>query len=185
MRGNFYAWTLFLNQNVLRLVMILSTRKIFRQGEPNWDSYINWIGLPQLQEIRTIDAALNSYTTDGEDEVCTLATLANALQHIPKPSLETEYYLLAINTREEPIPARIPNFEFLGCDLTDETRTSSILNCGRWEGALLPYVKKLNQYGLLDFSDARLVQDLLPKEWGDAEPHAYVDIWALFGGKNP
>ncbi len=49
----------------------------------------------------------------------------------------------------EPIPRLSKEFHLLGFDLCDETKTSSILNCGPWTGLLFPLTKKLNNYGLL------------------------------------
>jgi hypothetical protein len=39
----------------------LSTRIIRRAGSPEWSGYINFIGLPHLQSIRTIDSWCNPY----------------------------------------------------------------------------------------------------------------------------
>jgi len=67
----------------------------------------------------------------------------------------------------------------MGYDLSDETWTSSLLNCGRWEGTLAPIAQRVNQYGLLSLEDAKTAQSLLPEAWHD-DPHAMVTIWALF-----
>ena len=72
-----------------------------------------------------------------------------------------------------------PQLTLLGHDLSDRTRTSTLLNCGRWEGVLEPIAKRARDNGLLDLPDAKLAQALLPEAWqGDA--HAYVTIWALY-----
>jgi hypothetical protein len=69
--------------------------------------------------------------------------------------------------------------KLLGHDLSDETWTSSLLNCGRWSGVLAPIAQRVNQYGLLNLEDAKKAQALLPQAWHD-NPHAHVTIWALF-----
>jgi hypothetical protein len=77
--------------------------------------------------------------------------------------------------------AFVDGFDFLGCDLSDETITSSVLTCGPWNGLLRPFVQRLNSYGLLSVSDALEVHTILPVEWGADEPHAAAHVWALFG----
>ena len=39
--------------------MWLSTRRIRRSGDPEWDDYIQFVGLPHLREVRTIDSWRN------------------------------------------------------------------------------------------------------------------------------
>jgi hypothetical protein len=39
--------------------MWLSRRRTFRAGDPGWDEYIAFIGLPHLREVRTLDGVLN------------------------------------------------------------------------------------------------------------------------------
>jgi hypothetical protein len=39
----------------------LSTRVIRRVGEPEWADYINFLGLPHLGEVRSIDSWCNPY----------------------------------------------------------------------------------------------------------------------------
>lgn len=102
------------------------------------------------------------------------------LEMLPKPTGDHEYYLLGRLLGSESSES-IDGFEFLGCDLSDETMTSSVLNCGPWRGKLAPFVERLNAVGLLSVSDARRVQEILPAEWGAHEPHAAVQIWALYG----
>ena len=37
----------------------------------------------------------------------------------------------------------MPYLKFLGYDLSDETWTSSLLNCGRWEGELMNIAQRV------------------------------------------
>lgn len=90
-----------------------------------------------------------------------------------------QYYLLLADALNEAIPQNHPRLKLLGYDLSDETRTSSLLNCGRWEGILAPIAQRVNKYGLLNLEDAKIAQSLLPDAWCN-EPHAFVTIWALF-----
>ena len=63
--------------------------------------------------------------------------------------------------------------------MSDETWTSSLLNCGRWQGILEPIARRTKENGLLKLEDAKLAQSLLPKAWG-GDPHGFVTVWALF-----
>lgn len=158
--------------------MELSVREFFRRGETAWEGYISWIGLSQLAEVRTGDAALNPY--DGEPVFLypPADDFLSALCLLPEIDATRYYYLLAVNLAEEALPTLSNDALLLGYDLADGT--SSLLNCGPWEGKLAPIAKRVNQYGLLTFDDAQLAQKVLPEEWGEGEPHAFVDIWALY-----
>jgi hypothetical protein len=163
--------------------MILSVRKKLRRGDKRWLDCIEPLGLPPLfSEIRTIDYYLNPYAPHVGDEQCTPETLDQVLGELPIPDPNNEYYQLAINllTESESV-ARLPDgWKLLGHDLSDETQTSSLHNCGRWEGQLEPLTHRLNNVGLLSLADAELARKLLPLEWGEQERHAHVTIWALY-----
>lgn len=163
-----------------RSMLWVSTRKRFCSGDPAWNRYIAWIALPHLREVRTLDAALNECVEDCGSLYCEPSEVASVLGMLPVPTNTREYYLLGQRLESES-PAIIDGFDFLGCDLCDETMTSSVLNCGPWEGCLAPLVARLNSCGLLSADDAREAQRLLPLEWGADEPHANVDIWTLYG----
>lgn len=158
----------------------VSTRQRFQHGDPEWDDYITWIELPQLREVRTLDAGLNKDVDKCGNLYCEPSEIGAALAMLPRPANDHEYYLLG-RVPESDTADSIDGFEFLGCDLSDETMTSSVVNCGPWRGRLAPFVGRLNAVGLLTVSDARHVQDILPVEWGADEPHAAAQIWALYG----
>lgn len=158
----------------------ISTRQRFQHGDPEWDAYITWIELPHLREVRTLDAALNRYVAECGSIYCELSEVASVLEMLPRPDSDREYYLLG-RLQESESAASIDGFAFLGCDLSDETMTSSVLNCGPWTGRLEPFVGRLNSVGLLSVSDARRAREILPVEWGTDEPHALARIWALYG----
>lgn len=160
--------------------MFVSVRRRFRRGDEGWDDYIDPIEPPPYAEVRTIDGALNRYAPHAGNEECTTETLAQALEELPIPNPKDEYYLLAVNLTTDPAE-RIPDgWKLLGHDLTDETHTSSLLNCGPWEGKLKPFMERLNDVGLLSRADAELARKLLPIEWGESMDHAHTDIWALY-----
>lgn len=160
--------------------MEISLRECFWQGESTWGSYVSGYGLSPLTKVRTGDAGLNPWVGNPifyppDDDVlsalCSLPSIDSTGQY---------YYLLAVNLEEEAVPSLPNSALFLGYDVCDDTRTSSILNCGVWLGKLAPIVPRINLFGLLTLSDAQLAQELLPQEWGEDEPHACVDIWALY-----
>ena len=162
--------------------MFLSVRKKVRKGDKGWHECIEPLGEPHLLEVRSIDFYMNPYAQRSGYIACTPETLDQALDDMPIPDPNNEYYQLAIDLLAEPeYVARLPDgWKLLGHDLTDETRTSSLHNCGRWEGQLEPLTRRLNEFGLLSLADAELARKLLPLEWGEQEPHAHVTIWALY-----
>ncbi len=160
----------------------LSTRVIRRAGSPEWFGYINFIGLPHLREIRSIDSWCNPHAEgSGDWQLESIDQVWEFLKDdlLPNPISVDQYYLLFADALKHEIPQDHPRLRLLGYDLSDETRTSSLLNCGRWEGVLAPIAQRVNQYGLLNLEDAKIAQSLLPEAWNDT-PHADVTIWALW-----
>jgi hypothetical protein len=158
----------------------LSTRVIRRAGEPEWADYINFLGLPHLAEVRSIDSWCNPHAEgSGNYALDDLEQLAEILDWLPRPIPGKQYYLLFTDALKQVIPQHHPQLKLLGYDLSDETWTSSLLNCGRWEGILAPIAQNVNQYGLLNWEDALTAQSILPDAWCNT-PHAFVTIWALF-----
>ncbi|MGK7883565.1 MAG: hypothetical protein AB4057_02940 [Crocosphaera sp.] len=174
--------------------MWLSVREIRKFGDPEWDDYINFIGLPNLREIRSIDSwcnpliddsfyaellsSCNNYSLDnlGLSSIKELELIVNQL---PKLTSSKYYYLLIADSSKQEIDKEIPYLKFLGYDLSDETWTSSLLNCGKWEGELMKIAQRVNQYGLLNWEDAILARSKLPQAWNN-DHHAFVTIWELY-----
>jgi hypothetical protein len=98
---------------------------------------------------------------------------------IPPPVLGREYYLLFTDALGPNGNLADPRLKPLGFDLSDETWTSSLLNCGRWEGELARISRRTGENGLLSLEDAKAAQALLPEAW-NGDPHSFVTIWALF-----
>lgn len=158
--------------------MWLSVRKIRRIGDPEWADYSHFIGLPRLQELRTIDSWCNP-CVDGNYPVYSLDELWDRMEILPRPVPGNEYYLVFTDAiAPGPMPIH-PRMRLLGYDLSDETWTSSLLNCGRWLGELEPIAMRTGENGLLNLEDAVLARSLLPKMWPD-DPHANVTVWALY-----
>ena len=166
-------------------MLFVSTRQVLQLGDAAWDAYIKWIALPHLRQVRTVDPGLNEYVDDCGSIYCDRSEIRGALGRLPEPRSAREYYLLGTKVESTSWTETFDGFDYFGCDLSDETMTSSLLNCGPWTGLLQPFVGRLNSYGLLSVDDARQAQKLLPTEWGANEPHAFADVWALFGRALP
>lgn len=168
--------------NYLRSVptIRLSMRQLFRQGDPDWEGWLNFIGLPQLVEAHSIYSWVNKYAGDeganfileSPDEI------EETLGELPLPQAGKEYYLVYTSLENGFEPALREKYDFLGYDLSDETYTSSLLNCGRWEGELAPIAIRVNKYGLLTLADVTLAKELLAGAWNN-DHHAFVTIWAF------
>jgi len=158
--------------------MFVSTREIFLANDPAWDAYMKFQGSGDHVEVRTVDQLLNPLAKGAWDIQVSSETLAASVETLPAPH-GAEYRLLAINLDEDEYFHPV-GWKLLGHDLTDETQTSSLLNCGPWKGRLGPIADRQNRFGLLSRSDAELAQKLLPSEWSENEPHAHVMIWALY-----
>lgn len=159
--------------------MLLSARETFRQGDAAWQGYVGWICLPSLYEVRTLDASLNPFVPPRRDEYLQEWD-AKSLLLLPDIDAQWQYYLLAVNLTDDSLSSVPASSLLMGYDLSDNTHTSSVLNCGAWIGKLEPLSQRLNGYGLLSLDDAVLADSLLPEVWGEDEEHAYTDIWALY-----
>jgi hypothetical protein len=157
--------------------MWLSTRATRWVGAPDWDDFVRYKGLPHLREVRSIDTWLNP-CVGGHHPVYSLDEVWERLELLPRPAREREYYLLFMDALDGDLPEH-PRLKLLGYDLSDETRTSSLLNCSDWQGELGPIAQRMGENGLLSLEDAKLAQALLPDAW-PGDPHGLVTVWALF-----
>ncbi len=160
--------------------MEISLRECIYRGERTWEDYLPLRDMSHLSRVRSRDVGLNPYVGEPiflyppDDDVLTGLCALPGTDSSPRC-----YYLLAVDVEEERVPELPESVVFLGYDVGN-MGTSSLFNCGSWEGRLLPITERLNDFGLLALSDAKLAQELLPQEWGENEPHAIVDIWALY-----
>lgn len=159
--------------------MYLSARFMFGHWDKNWASYIKWVGLEYLEEVRTLDTTLNVYPAEWGAIECTSTTFSTASRFLPAIDPLKQYYQLAIHIGQEEVPSWLSYGKFLGYDLVDAGWTSSVLNCGRWRGELREITKRINQYGLLGYFDAQQAKIVLPRVWRN-DPHANVEIFALY-----
>jgi hypothetical protein len=157
--------------------MWLSRRATRWFGPPDWDDFVRYKGLPHLREVRSVDSWLNP-CLDGNYPVCSIDEVWDRLELLPELAQEREYYLLFMDALEGGFPQH-PRLKLLGYDLSDETWTSSLLNCCIWQGDLEPIAQRTGGNGLLGLEDAKLAQALLPEAW-PGDPHGFVTVWALF-----
>ena len=160
--------------------MWLSTRAVRRIGDAEWDDFVRFVGLTHLTEVRTIDSWCNP-CSDGNYPVHSLDELWERLELklLPEPKPSREYYLMFTDAFGPHGMIEHPRLKLLGYDLSDETWTSSLLNCGQWQGVLEPIARRTGANGLLGLEDAKLAQSLLPDAW-NGDPHGNVTVWALF-----
>lgn len=162
--------------------MLVSTCRSPGPADGDWHDFLKYmraIGFSEAQvlQLRTIDRQL--LKTLGRVESAPAAP-ESSMDALPAPAGANEFYLLAIN-RDGAFADFVPRgWMLVGHDLSDESLTSSLLNCGPWTGGLRPIFERLNSHGLLTEEDSRMAQKLLPVEWGDAEPHAHTVVWALY-----
>ena len=174
--------------------MWLSVREIRKVGVPEWDDYIIFIGLQNLTEIRSLDSWCNPLIDDSSYAelfsscnnyslnnlgLSSIKELESIINQLPKLTSSKYYYLLIADSSQQEIDREMPYLKFLGYDLSDETWTSSLLNCGRWEGELMKIAQRVNQYGLLNWEDAILASSKLPRAWNN-DHHSFVTIWELY-----
>ncbi len=167
-----------------------------------WPNYMESIGLPQLVEVVGLDHSLNPWiapepgTTQWRysDEDIRHVVFAEELSAV----FDDERYLVdrmravfdplqhqvlaAVREATEPeiASARLPDFVFKGCELIDDTETSSLTNCrGGFPLAFLP--ADLNECGLVS-SPARAyeIRDALKRHYYPVEGHANCTVWAIW-----
>ena len=141
----------------------LSTRILRRPGQAGWTDWMNHLQLPQLREVRSIDPWCNPCLMDcGHHPLGSPHAAWERVHQLPTPRTNEEYYLLFMNALVHP-PISDRHFKLLGHDLSDETQTSSLLNCGPWKGKLQPIAARVGANGLLGLEDAREAQRILPE----------------------
>jgi hypothetical protein len=90
-------------------MLFVSTRQRFQHGDPEWDTYIAWIELRHLREVRTLDAALNKYVDQCGSIHCEPSEVDSVLEMLPRPSSEREYYLVGRSIESEARSVRSPD----------------------------------------------------------------------------
>lgn len=172
--------------------MLLSARQILLPTDRDWLTFIDWIRIRGLSQVRTIDNSLNDYVGDSNELTLKpqdLRNLNRALRELPRIKRDHEYYLLAVNAskgEDTEFLSELDNtigresLRYLECDLSNRSLTSSLLNCGPWEGELAEYHERVNEVGLLSFEDAMAARKKLPEAFGKSDPLALADVWMLY-----
>jgi hypothetical protein len=103
----------------------LSTRTLRRIGDPEWADYADFLGLPNLTEIRTIDSWCNPHAEGSK--TWGFPTLDEALQAVwcekllPIPVAHQQYHQLFTEASMPNLPQGNLGLQFLGYDLSDDT----------------------------------------------------------------
>jgi len=83
----------------------LGTRRLFNRQDPHWDGYVEWIGRPELREVRTLDSALNEYIPEWGDRLCEGAPL------VERRTIHNRYraplFVLCVDTGKDIIMSRL------------------------------------------------------------------------------
>jgi hypothetical protein len=161
----------------------------FGPDRDDWQKYIDWSGLTQLQEVISLDSILcPSVVQELTDEDWQHNVHEDFKTHLfrdldyllRKVAGNERIKVLAVMqkpTTEDLRSFADPRFVCLGFDLTDGS-ISVLVNCGGFDKALAR--TDLSEYGLLnDHAKALMVQQLLRSEYPD-EPHADCDVWAIW-----
>ena len=170
-------WLQFYLDEKAEATMWLSTRQHLCKGDPNWNEFIDSVGLSHLSEVRSIDSSWNP-CVEGNFPIDSMSYLWDNLESLLPQRTANEYHLLYVDSEYHDTFSH-PQLTFLGYDLSDETHVSSLLNCGPWEGKLAILAANSRSNGLLELPAAKTAQALLPDEWNN-DPHSYVTIWALY-----
>jgi hypothetical protein len=150
-----------------------------------WQEYLDFIERPQIQEAVTLDLLLCPPLTDSDDEPYPEpepAQLTTLLPEFPPGDPERHQLLVAFGPYEAEPDAMPEGFAFCGFDLLDDSRgISSLCNCGPYDAELVRFAEAVNRFGLLPHRIlANELQDALPEAWGDDEPHAFAEVYAVW-----
>lgn len=160
----------------------VSVRRPHPADDPLWPRYLAELGLTgRAADLRTIDGWVcpKGEGVRGDRILSTLDEVSRYLSKI-RVAHADEYVRVYVDADLLPLSFAHPDFRLLGYDLSDETRTSSLFNCGSWaEQGLGDLAARRNDHGLLAIDDAREAQERLPIAFFD-DHHGWCTVWALF-----
>ena len=169
--------------------------KTFDHQSDGWEKYKEWIKLPQLEEIISLDSMLNPcvFDIDNDDPEefdyfyiegnVIRGSVYTSLDFVTKKSqnVSERYNILAL--QKEPTTdcalIKIDGFTFIGYDLLDKDYIASALtNCGGFYESYSPH--DINKSGLIsDFTKIHKIrEDILTNN--PLEDHADCFIWAIW-----
>ena len=170
----------------------IATEKLSPNNADKWQSYIQWSGLTQLDELVSLDSMLCptllpeikdeywSHIVEEDFMLNFFLDLDFLLDELNSSHL-SEYNLLCVerNPQSDLLP-QVDHvaFEFLGYDLVDAIGSASALsNCGGFP--LVFSNEELNAKGLLsNYTRALEVQAMLRHHYPD-ESHANCHLWSI------
>ncbi|QSJ18108.1 hypothetical protein JYQ62_04535 [Nostoc sp. UHCC 0702] len=159
--------------------MWLSTRAIRSTDDDEWAGHLDYLGLLQTCEVRSIDSWCNPHVDYSQNfRLNLLDEVWEMLDWVPIP-VGRQYYLLFLDANKKQTLPKHLRLKLLGYDLSNQAGRSSLFNYQRWTGVLAPFLQRVNQFGLLNWEDAKAAQAILPEAWC-YKPQSSVTIWALF-----
>jgi hypothetical protein len=168
----------------------IATETFTARGGEAWDTYVEWSGLTQLDEVVSLDPMLcptllpeirDDYWPHIVNEDFMLQFFIDLEFLLAQVSGASERNLLCVyrNPPHPPPPLTGPvKFEFLGYDLVDvQASASALTNCGGFPDVFDK--AELSSNGLLtSHARARQVQSELRARYPE-EHHANCHVWAV------
>lgn len=171
--------------------LFIATEPFGPWNDGKWQSYINWSGLTQLDQLVSLDTILcNPVLREIADDywphilnenflLCYFTDLEFMLAQLQE-NADANILCVFRNPPSQPTaPKTSLPFSFVGYDLVEtETGVSALTNCGGFPKAFSN--DALNKFGLLDtHGEAVKVQAALVENYPDEE-HANCEYWAVF-----
>ena len=164
----------------------------FTPQDEGWASYFEWIELPQLSDLVTLDPALCrpliQERTDADWDFVDPGPIDRGfftdLRYVRSRASGSGQILCVFENPDcfPNLPPEASDFAYVGCDLIDSMgNTSSLTNCGGGFPTVFSQAELSGNGLLASFDRAREVQRELPKRESD-EPHAYCDLFVIFRG---
>ena len=168
----------------------IATERFDSSDGDNWTRFVAWAGLPQLQELVSLDPMLCP-TLLGETKDEYWPHIVNEDFHL-NFFVDFEFLKRAVAAKErknmlcvfrnptiDPIAPGFARFKFLGYDVVDiQNSVSALTNCGGFPKSFS--AMELSSAGLLpDRMRACNVREDLRRNYPE-DPHANCNYWAIF-----
>jgi len=168
----------------------IATKRFTPEDGEAWDNYIQWSGLPQLEELVSLDGMmcptlLEEIRDDYWDHIGQESFMLYYFLDFrfsderSRGHSEEECFVRISQSGATPLPPPVADFEFIGYDLVDiHDLASALTNCGGFPGVFAN--SESSRFGLLtDFERAAEVQQWL-RSLHPEEHHANCHLWATF-----
>ncbi|HTN18149.1 MAG TPA: hypothetical protein VL092_10735 [Chitinophagaceae bacterium] len=180
----------------MKFVFWYTIRSVFDKeyDELSWNEYVKWRNFVNVKEIVSLDHNLNEplidpffqkqttfYHTIYENNMGTgFFDEFNFLIKNIDENIKRYNLLTVVKEPNESCDCILEGYDFIGYDLLDKHyySTSSVTNCGDWNGLLKPEI--INSFGLInDFKVARKIQTMLREDFPE-DDHADTVLFAVW-----